>query len=91
MNLISIIRSANSGLIKDILTGAGLTLGTSAVILTAINTAINTFKTNLLGVSADLLSLAHLAGFDYAFSIVLGAIVARSVQNATKLTIQKIK
>lgn len=91
MNLISIIRSANSGLIKDILTGAGLTLGTSAIILTALNNAINVFKTNLLGVSADLLALAHLAGFDYAFSIVLGAIVARSVQNATKLTIQKIK
>ncbi len=73
------------------LTGAGLTLGTTAITLTAVNTAIDTFRSSFNYVSIELLGLAHLMGLDYAFSIVLGAIIARAVQNATKLSLQKIK
>lgn len=90
MNLVSLIKSANKGWLKDVLTGAGLTLGTSAITLTALNTAISSFKSNLTGLPVELLGLAHVAGFDYAFSIVLGAIVARNIQSAGKLSLQKI-
>lgn len=91
MSLVKLIKSANKGFLKDVLLGAGLTLGTSAVTLTAINGAISHFKNSISGVSTDVLSLAHIAGFDYAFSIILGAIVAKSVQNAGKLTLSRIK
>lgn len=90
MSLVSLIKSANKGWLKDVLTGAGLTLGTSAITLTALNTAISSFKSNLTGLPVELLGLAHVAGFDYAFSIVLGAIVARNIQSAGKLSLQKI-
>lgn len=91
MNLISILKSVQNGLLKRVLTGAGLTLGTSAVILTALNTAINQFRNSLGGVSHELLGLAGLAGLDYFFSIVLGAVVARQVQLASKITVQRLK
>lgn len=90
MSLVSLIKSANKGWLKDVLTGAGLTLGTSAITLTALNTAISSFKSNLTDLPVELLGLAHVAGFDYAFSIVLGAIVARNIQSAGKLSLQKI-
>ena len=90
MSLVSLLKSANKGWLKDVLTGAGLTLGTSAIALTALNTAISSFKSNLTGLPVELLGLAHIAGFDYAFSIILGAIVARNVQSAGKLSLQKI-
>ncbi|MDR8230512.1 DUF2523 domain-containing protein, partial [Acinetobacter baumannii] len=41
-------------------------------------------------ISATVLTLAGLAGFDYAFSIILGAIVTEYVQNSSKLTLRKM-
>lgn len=90
MSLITLVKSVNKGWLKDVLTGAGLTLCTSAVTLTALDTAISTFKGQLGQVSQDILGLAHIAGFDYAMSIILGAIVARQVQSAGKLSLQKL-
>lgn len=90
MSLISLLKSVNKGFIKEVLEGAGLTLGTSAITLTGLNTAINVFKDSLNAIPLEILGLAKIAGFDYAFSIVLGAIIARQVQSASKLTIQKI-
>lgn len=90
MSMISLLKSANKGWLKDVLVGAGLTLGTSAVTLTALNTAIDVFKDSLIGLPADIMGLAHIAGFDYGFSIILGAMVAKHVQAAGKLTLQKV-
>lgn len=84
-NLSSLLSSLQKGFLKNALTGAGLTLATGGAILTALNTAIDQFKSSLGAVSASLLQLAGVAGFDVAFSIVLGAIAARYVQNSAKL------
>lgn len=84
-SLSTLFSSLQKGLLKNVLTGAGLTLATGGAILTALNTAINQFKGSLGQVSASLLQLAGVAGFDIAFSIVLGAIAARYVQNTAKL------
>ena len=89
MSLISLFKGLQKGWLKDVLTGAGLTLGTSAVSLAALNIAINSFKENLAGVPADLLGLAHIMGIDVSMSIILGAIVARHSLQASKLTIKK--
>lgn len=91
MSLSTLLKSVNKGFLKDVLTGAGFTLGTSAITLTALNTAINSFKSSLIGVPVEILGLAHIAGFDYGFSIILGAIVAKNIQDASKLTIKSIK
>ena len=86
-----LLKIFNKGWLKQILTGAGLTLGTSAISLTALNSMITFFKSNIGQIPATILGLAHIAGFDYAISIILGAIVASHVQAMGKLTLQKLK
>lgn len=89
--MISLFKGLQKGWLKDVLTGAGLTLGTSAVTLTMLQTAINHLRSGLNGISADLLGLANIAGIDVAMSIILGAIVSRHTIQATKLTLQRAK
>ncbi len=84
-SLSTIFASLQKGFLKNVLEGAGITLLTSGGILTALNTAIDQFKSSLGAVSSSLLQLAGVCGFDVAFSIVLGAIAARYVQNTAKL------
>lgn len=84
-SLSTIFASLQKGFLKNVLEGAGITLLTSGGILTALNTAIDQFKSSLGAVSSSLLQLAGVCGFDVAFSIVLGAIAARYVQNTARL------
>lgn len=90
MSLISLFKSLQNGWLKNVLTGAGLTLGTSAVTLTALNTAVSKLRSDLNSVSSDLLMLMHLMGIDVAMSIIIGAIITRYTMQATKLTLQKL-
>lgn len=90
MSMISLFKGLQKGWLKDVLTGAGLTLGTAAINLTALNTVITKFKSDLNGIPSDLLGLASLAGIDIAISITLGAIVTRHALSSTKLTLKKI-
>lgn len=90
MSLISVLKSLQNGWLKRVLTGAGLTLGTSAINLTALNFIIERFKSDLNGVPSELFGLASLAGIDVAISITLGAIVTRHALSSTKLTLKKI-
>lgn len=89
MSLASILKSVNKGFLKNVLEGAGLTLVSSGSLLVIFNQMLTTFKSNLNSVSADILALAHLAGFDVFFSLVLGAYVTRMVQNSGSLTLRK--
>lgn len=84
-SLTTIFSSLQKGFLKNVLEGAGITLLTAGSILTALNTAIDQFKASLGDISTALLGLAGICGFDIAFSIVLGAIAARYVQNSAKL------
>lgn len=86
-----LLKNFNKGWLKQVLTGAGLTLGTSAITLTSLNSMITFFKSNIGQIPATILGLAHIAGLDVAISIILGAIVASHVQAMGKLTLQKLK
>lgn len=90
MALASILKSVNKGLLKDILTGAGLSLATSGATLIALNQVIQHFRNTITGMPPLALSLAHLSGIDVAFSLILGAIVAKWTLSANNLTLQKI-
>lgn len=85
----TILSSLQKGFLKNVLTGAGVTLSTAGITLTALNTAINHFKSSLGDMAITLVQFAGLAGFDVFFSLVLGAITARYVQNSTKLFLSK--
>lgn len=87
--LAGLLKNLNKGWLKDMLLGAGLTLGAAAGSMIFISQLINMFKSNANSIPADILSLAHIAGFDYAISIILGAIVASVAKNAGSLTLRK--
>lgn len=91
MSLISLFKGLQKGWLRDVLTGADLTLGTSAIALTALDTAVSKLKNDLNSISGSLLNLMALAGIDVAMSIILGAVVARHTLQAGKLTVQKLK
>ncbi len=78
-----------SSFIKRILVGAGLTLATSGITLVTLNTLIDTFKDSLGVLPSNVLGLAHVAGFDYYFSIILGAYVSKYVSNSSKLFLKR--
>lgn len=87
--LANLLKSLDKGWLKNVLGGAGLTLGTAGAMMFFINQLIISFKTNTNSIPADILSLAHIAGFDYAVSIILGAIVASVVADSSKLSLRK--
>ena len=88
-SLVGLFKSLQKGALKNILEGAGITLATSGTVMVAINTAIDHFKQSLNQLPATLLQLAGLSGFDVAFSLVLGAIATRYIQNAGKLFLKR--
>ena len=87
--LSDLLTSLQKGTLKNVLTGAGLMLGSNAIVLTAFSTAVNTLKNSVNSASADVLGLAHLAGFDVAMSLILGALVTRLTLNSQKLMLKK--
>ena len=88
--LANLLKGINKGWLKTMLLGAGLTLGAAAGSMTFINQLIGMFRSNTSSIPADILSLAHIAGFDYAISIILGAIVASVAMNAGSLSLRRI-
>lgn len=87
--LSGLLKGLNKGWLKEMLVGAGLTLGTAGASMLFINQLINMFKTNANSIPVDILSFAHIAGFDYAMSIILGAIVASAIKDASSLSLRK--
>ena len=88
-SLSTLLSSLQKGFLKNVLTGAGVTLTTAGITLTALNTAIDQFKNSLGDMATTLVQFAGLAGVDVAFSLILGAITARYVQNSSKLFLSK--
>ncbi len=87
--LVSILNSLSKGTLKNVLTGAGLMLTTNIVVFSTFQTAVNVLKNSVNSISADVLGLAHLAGFDVAMSLILGALVTRMTMNSSKLILKK--
>lgn len=89
MNLSTIFASLSKGFLKNVLQGAGLTLGTASISMIAFTTALNHFKDHVNSISAEILGLAGLAGLDVFFSLILGAIVTRMTMQNGKLFLKK--
>lgn len=89
LNLGSLLKSVNKGFLKDLLTGAGLTLATSGVSMIIFGQMLNVFKSNINTVPFDILSLAHIAGFDIFFSLIFGAYVTKFTLSSSNLALRK--
>lgn len=87
--LSKVLESRESGLLKNVLTGAGLTFGSTMVVTGAINTYISKITNDLNSLPSTMLSLMGLSSIDYAFSVVLSAVVARATMNASGVFLKK--
>lgn len=85
INFGSLFTNLQRGFLKNVLTGAGLTFITAGATLTLFNSVVQQFKNSLGSFPIAVLQLMSMAGFDVAFSIILGAISARYVQNSSRL------
>ncbi|MGP9689558.1 DUF2523 family protein [Psychrobacter sp. AOP22-C1-C5] len=83
-----LLKSVNKGWLKDVLSGAGLTLATAGASMILFSQMLNIFKNNLGGIPVDILSLAHIAGFDLFFSLIFGAYVTRMTLNSGNLVLR---
>lgn len=77
------------GSVKSALTGAGLGLASSAVVLTAVQSYIDKLLVAGNSMSADALGLLALSGAHIALSMIIGAIVYRLTITSTKLTLMR--
>lgn len=87
----TLLNSLQRGFLKNVLEGAGITLGVAGLSLLSINQAIDYFKSSLNSVPAGVLQLAGVVGLDIYFSLVLGAIITRLVQTSSSLALLKKK
>lgn len=71
------------GSVRTALTGAGLGLGTSAVMLTAANSYIATIQTQANSLGTNMVGLAGLAGAHIGISMILGAVIYRMSVTST--------
>lgn len=88
--LAKVLESRESGLLKNILAGAGLTFGSTIAVTGAVNAYISKIKSDMGGVPSDILALMGMSQMDYAFSVILSAVVARVTMNSAGVFLKKI-
>lgn len=89
MSLADVLKSVQTGALKNILTGAGVSLATSSISYLAFQQAVNAVKTKAYGVGGDIIALLHIAGMDIFLSTILAATATYLTLNATKLSLTK--
>lgn len=88
-SLAKLLQSVQTGSLKNILTGAGVMLGTMGVSMSAFNLAVDRFRTMSGSVGLDLIALMNLSGMDLFFSSILGATATYITLQSGKLFLQK--
>lgn len=89
--LAKVLESRESGLLKNLLAGAGLTFASTAVITSSINAYVSHIKYDIGSLPHEMLSLMGLSQIDYALSVILSAIVSRAAMNSSGIFLSKIK
>jgi len=84
-NLSTILTGLQRGWLRNVLEGAGITFITAGASLTAFNIAVSSFQNSLNGLATVVAQFAGLLGLDISFSLVLGAIATRYIQNSARL------
>jgi len=84
----SLLDSFSEGFLSKLIKGAGVSLISGTIILTAINFLINKFLADFF-VVGDLASLIGVSGLDQCISIVMSAFIARAMISSTSLSFAK--
>lgn len=90
-SLSTLFTSAQKGFLKNVLEGAGVTLGVAGVSLAIVNTMISHFRDSVTSLPVVLLQMCGVTGLHIYFSLVLGAIVAKHYKQASPLHLLKKK
>ena len=75
--------------IARILTGAGLTIVTGAVLVPVVTTALDAAASTLGGVPGDILGVVNLGGLGECMSIIGSAMLTRTTINAGRVGLKK--
>lgn len=90
-SLSTLFTSAQKGFLKNVLSGAGVTLGTAGISLAILSSMISHFKNSVSSLPLALLQMCGVTGLHIYFSLVLGAIVAVHYKKASPLHLLKKK
>lgn len=90
-NITTLFKSFQSGFLKNVLSGAGITLATSGSSLVALKALIGRFQDQTGSLSSMALGMMHVIGFDVFISLIFGAMVAKHYQDSAKLFLTKKK
>ena len=85
-----VLNSSTDGFIKRALVGAGLSIGSSAVVLTIIQSLISRMSSNL-SLAGDVTGLIGLSGLDVALSVMIGALIARATLASMSIALKPSK
>lgn len=88
-SLSSLLTSLQRGFLRNVLEGAGITLGTASIGLFMLNQAVTTFRDSLGSVPIAVIQLCGVSGLDIYFTLVIGAIVATHVKSSSALALFK--
>lgn len=89
--LAKILESRESGLLKNVLMGAGLTFGSTIFITTTIQSYIAKIQGDAYSMPAEMLMLMGLSNVDYGLSVILSAVVARATMNASGVFLKRMQ
>lgn len=86
-----VLESRESGLLKNVLAGAGLTFGSTVVMTSLVDSYVSSVKSNVNSIPADVLTLMGMSNIDYALSVILSAIVSRTAMNSMGIFLKQKK
>jgi hypothetical protein len=88
-SLSTLLASVQKGFLKNVLEGAGITLGVAGISLAIISIMIDHFKNSVNQLPLALLQMCGVTGLHIYFSLVLGAIVTVQYKAANPLRLLK--
>lgn len=87
--LAKILDGFAKGLLGKMFAGAGITFASTAIMTGIVEQYIARLQSMTGSISADMLAILHLGGFDYAISVILSAVMSRLVLDGTHLTLKR--
>lgn len=88
-SLADLLTSLQRGGLRRGLEGLGITLGTAGTLIFSFNTAVDVFRNNLSALPLTVVQFAGLIGLHIYFSLVIGAMATKYIQNSAKVFLQR--
>ena len=84
-----VLDSWGSGLLKNVLAGAGLTFGSTVVMTSLVNSYVARIRSDINLIPDTVLSFISMSQMDYAFSVSLSALLSRAAMTSAGIFVKK--